>query len=79
MTYIICITLYVFRFLERQLLSQRAQWEQEITDLRVKLQQAQDRDTPGHPEINVPVPSELTIYCSLYFVNLSFLLLYVCL
>lgn len=40
------------KFLERQLLSQRAQWEQEISDLRIKLQQAQDRDTPGDPEIN---------------------------
>lgn len=54
-----------------QLLSQRAQWEQEIAALRMKLQQAHDRDTPADPEINVPVPSKPTVYCSLYFVQLS--------
>ncbi|KAK9967525.1 hypothetical protein ABG768_001921 [Culter alburnus] len=40
------------KFLETQLLSQRAQWEQEIAALRMKHQQAHDRDTPGDPEIN---------------------------
>ncbi|XP_039550928.1 unconventional myosin-Vb isoform X2 [Pimephales promelas] len=40
------------KFLETQLLSQRGQWEQEISALRMKLQQAHDRDTPGDPEIN---------------------------
>ncbi|KAK7137051.1 hypothetical protein R3I93_017195 [Phoxinus phoxinus] len=40
------------KFLETQLLSQRGQWEKEISALRMKLQQAHDRDTPGDPEIN---------------------------
>lgn len=52
-------------------MSQRGQWEQEISALRMKLQQAHDRDTPGDPEINVPVPFEPTIYCSLYYVLCS--------
>ncbi|XP_077082574.1 unconventional myosin-Va [Siphateles boraxobius] len=40
------------KFLETQLLSQRGQWEQEISALRMKLQQAHERDTPGDPELN---------------------------
>lgn len=40
------------KFLETQLLSQRAQWEQEISALRTNLQQLQDRDMPGDPDKN---------------------------
>ncbi|XP_051979508.1 unconventional myosin-Vb [Xyrauchen texanus] len=39
------------KFLETQLLSQRGQWEEEISALRMKHQQAQDRDAPGDTEI----------------------------
>lgn len=46
-----------FRFLETQLLSQRAQWEEEISALKTKPHEAGDRgDTAGDAEIKVLHP-----------------------
>ncbi|TRY62309.1 hypothetical protein DNTS_025855 [Danionella cerebrum] len=40
------------RFLETQLLSQRAEWKQESSAFRMKLQELQDRDSAGDLDIN---------------------------
>lgn len=53
------------RFLERQLLAQRAEWEQEKLVLTQQLQDAYARDAPVSKELQVKYPYQLLLTASL--------------